>query len=157
VASEVRKLLRKLGAHTLGEIVGDTRRLRVRHTENSAWIDSLFESAQPGSAAERKDIGNNSSSLTELLGREEPAEPSTPFRITNADRSVGARLSGDRVRRKEHTSSEDPIQEFEFQGIAGQSFAAFLVNGIHFQLSGEANDYVGKGLSGGTIAISAGA
>jgi glutamate synthase domain-containing protein 3 len=46
---------------------------------------------------------------------------------------------------------------FDFRGSAGQSFGAFLVKGVHFRLSGEANDYVGKGLSGGTIAITAGA
>jgi glutamate synthase (ferredoxin) len=156
VAGEVRKLLRRLGAHTLGEIVGDTKRLRARHSDNSSWIDTLFESTQPGCAAERTAVRSASSSLSELLKEEETVEAVTPFRITNADRSLGARLSGDRVRRRENSSSEDPVQEFEFQGIAGQSFGAFLVEGIHFQLLGEANDYVGKGLSGGTIAISAG-
>ena len=155
VAGEVRKLLGTLGAHTLGEIIGDTKRLKARHGENSSWISALFESAEP-CTGERKIAANTSSSLATLLRQEEPVEPSTPFSITNADRSLGARLSGDRVRRSENTSSENPLQEFEFHGVAGQSFGAFLVNGIHFQLSGEANDYVGKGLSGGTIAISAG-
>ncbi|HEX7959543.1 MAG TPA: glutamate synthase large subunit [Terriglobales bacterium] len=153
IAGEIRKLLGMVGAHTLGEIVGDTKRLKARCNENSSWIDALFEPPQPG-CTERNFSLPSSSSLSGLLLQE--GASGSPFKITTADRSVGARLSGDRVRRAETVASEAPVQEFEFTGIAGQSFGAFLIDGVHFQLSGEANDYVGKGLSGGTIAISAG-
>src|SRR5437588_9585605 len=156
VAGEVRKLLRRIGAHSLGEIVGDTKRLRTRRAEDDWWIQQLLEPVQPSDTADRRRSRlASSSSLSELL-RQEDVETKRSRRITNADRTVGARLSGDRVRRAENTSSEGPVRDFEFSGVAGQSFGAFLVPGGHFQLTGEANDYVGKGLSGGSIAISAG-
>jgi len=76
--------------------------------------------------------------------------------IVNADRSIGARLSGDLVRRRGTAALESAPIDLDFHGAAGQSFGAFLASGVNFHLSGEANDYVGKGLSGGTIAIDAG-
>jgi glutamate synthase domain-containing protein 2/glutamate synthase domain-containing protein 1/glutamate synthase domain-containing protein 3 len=71
--------------------------------------------------------------------------------IRNSDRSTGAALSGEIIRtRKESAQYSINV---EFTGSAGQSFGAFLVEGVNFRLSGEANDYVGKGLSGGSIVI----
>ncbi|HZC65601.1 MAG TPA: hypothetical protein VE545_03440, partial [Candidatus Dormibacteraeota bacterium] len=77
--------------------------------------------------------------------------------IRNSDRSVGAGISGELMRRR--SKGEDAAMEIhrEFHGSAGQSFGAFLAEGVSLKLRGEANDYVGKGLSGGTISISAGA
>src|SRR4029077_8841926 len=76
--------------------------------------------------------------------------------IRNSDRSVGARLSGQLVRQRALRSSPlSPITR-EYCGAAGQSFGAFLAEGVTLKLHGEANDYVGKGLSGGTIIIPAG-
>jgi len=77
------------------------------------------------------------------------------FRITNADRAIGAHLSGEVLRRQALLETSTPVN-YEFVGSAGQSFAAFLITGINFRLLGEANDYVGKGLCGGTVAITAG-
>jgi glutamate synthase (NADPH/NADH) large chain len=79
------------------------------------------------------------------------------FPIENSDRSVGAYLSGHVLRRTSFAGLGDQQHEVKFSGTAGQSFGAFLIDGLTFRLDGEANDYVGKGLSGGTIAISAGA
>src|SRR5476649_2382546 len=87
---------------------------------------------------------------------------SRDFTITNADRSIGAELSGELSRRygaimgRSGLSRSAPLQ-LRFNGVAGQSFGAFLTSGVSFQLQGEANDYVGKGLSGGTISIDCGA
>src|SRR5207249_11278548 len=75
------------------------------------------------------------------------------FRITSADRSIGAHLSREILRRLD---LPDGSRSYEFVGSAGQSFGAFLVAGLNVHLAGEANDYLGEGLSGGTIAISAG-
>jgi glutamate synthase domain-containing protein 3 len=80
--------------------------------------------------------------------------------IQNSDRSVGAGMSGELMRHRRpgaQNQNRPPAEEMtkEFHGCAGQSFGAFLAEGITLSLSGEANDYVGKGLSGGTIAISA--
>jgi glutamate synthase (NADPH/NADH) large chain len=86
----------------------------------------------------------------------ESASPAV-FPIENSDRSVGAYLSGHILRRTGFAGLRGQQREIEFRGTAGQSFGAFLIPGLTFRLHGEANDYVGKGLSGGTIAISAGA
>jgi glutamate synthase domain-containing protein 3 len=76
--------------------------------------------------------------------------------IQNSDRSVGTGLSGELMRRrKNYHPVGDEISQ-EFHGSAGQSFGAFLAEGVTLKLKGEANDYVGKGLSGGIISISAG-
>src|SRR5258708_38564800 len=77
--------------------------------------------------------------------------------MRNCERSVGAHLSGEVVRRRALLDSMTPEITQEYHGSAGQSFGAFLADGITLKLRGEANDYVGKGLSGGTIAITAGA
>src|SRR6202051_2015517 len=76
--------------------------------------------------------------------------------IQNSDRSVGAGMSGELMRRDKtgHRAHGEIVHEY--RGSAGQSFGAFLVEGMTLRLRGEANDYVGKGLSGGTISISAG-
>ena len=73
--------------------------------------------------------------------------------IRNADRSVGAGLSGEIVARFGADGLPDGSVQVDFRGVAGQSFGAFLARGVTFALRGEANDYVGKGLSGGLIAI----
>jgi glutamate synthase domain-containing protein 3 len=78
------------------------------------------------------------------------------FFIANSDRSVGAHLSGQILRRTGYLGLRGDTIQFEFHGAAGQSFGAFLICGLSFRLTGEANDYVGKSLSGGTIAITAG-
>ena len=77
--------------------------------------------------------------------------------IANSDRTVGAHLSGQILRRTSFDGLRDEVIDCEFRGVAGQSFGAFLISGLRFRLRGEANDYVGKSLSGGTIAIGAGA
>jgi glutamate synthase domain-containing protein 3 len=120
---------------------------------------------RPQSAGPHEQDGRLQGELAFLLDDAE----SLPRRliITSADRAVGAHLSGELVRRTSpavgavrwRTSSAAPDPgsvDCEFVGYAGQSFGAFLAPGISFRLVGEANDYVGKGLSGGTIAITAG-
>jgi glutamate synthase domain-containing protein 3 len=77
--------------------------------------------------------------------------------IRNSDRSVGAALSGELARNRAAGRANKKLIAKEFHGSAGQSFGAFLSTGLDFKLAGEANDYVGKGLSGGTITITAGA
>ena len=79
------------------------------------------------------------------------------FTITNEDRAVGAHFSGEVLRRFGSSFGPSSLEmagvDCEFTGIAGQSFGAFLISGANFRLIGEANDYVGKGLCGGSIAI----
>src|SRR5208283_4440682 len=96
--------------------------------------------------------------LEDLMLFAETMSPSgKPRAIHNADRSVGAGLSGELMRRRDEKDAAPRELVQEFHGSAGQSFGAFLAQGVTLKLHGEANDYVGKGLSGGTIAVSAGA
>jgi glutamate synthase domain-containing protein 3 len=73
--------------------------------------------------------------------------------IRNVHRAVGAMLSGEIVRRVGHTGLSDDTISLTFTGSAGQSFGAFAVRGVTLELIGEANDYCGKGLSGGRIVV----
>lgn len=75
------------------------------------------------------------------------------YDIINTDRAAGAMLSGEIAGRYGHDGLADDTINVSFKGSAGQSFGAFLMKGVNFRLEGEANDYVGKGLSGGRIAI----
>ena len=80
-------------------------------------------------------------------------EVSLDYAIANTDRSVGAMLSGEIAKRYGNAGLPDHTLNIKFKGSAGQSFGAFLAHGVHFRLEGEANDYLGKGLSGGRISL----
>src|SRR4029077_1391973 len=85
------------------------------------------------------------------LERKRPVKRSYPIR--NHDRTVGAMLSGEVAKRYAHTGLPDGTIRFGFTGSAGQSFGAFCTRGITLALEGEANDYMGKGLSGGRLIV----
>src|SRR5439155_12550870 len=77
---------------------------------------------------------------------------SLEYAVSNSDRSVGARLGG-AIGHEFGEGSPPGAARVSFHGQAGQSFGAFLAEGVDFRLAGEANDYVGKGMSGGRIVI----
>jgi glutamate synthase (ferredoxin) len=158
MAAEVRGLLARLGAHSLQEIVGQISFLRPRHSSGSAWIDDLLR--PPARSPECPGIDRRSHGLarelTNLLHHGTVPLRGT-FPIINSDRSIGAQLSGEVMRRFGDSALDVAPIDLTFQGTAGPSFGVFLTSGITFHLSGEANDYVGKGLSGGVISIDAGA
>jgi glutamate synthase (ferredoxin) len=156
-AAEVRKLLAQLGARTLDEIVGQASFLRARDPENAAWIEELLR--PPAKSPEGPGITRTGYGLARELSHllhngTVPLQGTFP--IVNSDRSIGARLSGAVLSELGAEALESAPINLHFHGVAGPSFGAFLTNGINFSLAGEANDYVGKGLSGGTIAIDAG-
>lgn len=165
LAAEVRTLLAQLGARTLEEIVGRAEYFQPRSAENSKWVEDLLQPVrvcEKAESARSEKQGCGQRRRTRLARQLTAVTIATGgfiqcrFPIMNHDRSVGAHLSGELVRQLGFFPEPAPLVDFEFEGTAGQSFGAFLVSGISFRLSGEANDYVGKGLSGGTIAISAG-
>ena len=84
---------------------------------------------------------------------EDGKEVSLEYAIANTDRSVGAMLSGAVATRYGNEGLPEQTINVKFKGSAGQSFGAFLAHGICFKLEGEANDYLGKGLSGGLISV----
>ena len=155
LASEVRSQLAELGAASLSDIVGDNSRLRPRMPERARTVASLLEPvpvipAPPCPAEEVTELPARINATLDTFGG-----PRT-FAIGNLDRAIGAHLSGELVRRRHASGETHGCLEYEFRGVAGQSFGAFLTTGVTFHLAGEANDYVGKGLSGGTIVIRAG-
>jgi len=158
LAGEVRELLAKMGASSIDEIVGAADRLEARSEEFRPMLEGLLTPAtgpaQPASPRE-PDSGLHVE-LSALAGELDTLSTrGHSFRITNSDRAIGAHLSGEVLRRRNGADIAGVIAS-EFTGTAGQSFGAFLIPGVKFRLLGEANDYVGKGLSGGTLAITAG-
>jgi glutamate synthase domain-containing protein 2/glutamate synthase domain-containing protein 1/glutamate synthase domain-containing protein 3 len=156
VAAETRSLLGRMGVHSLEEIVGRTELLHPRTLGAYRWIRGLLPPTAKApyvakQSGKRRDLSSRLLDLAKSTGR----VPLPILPIVNADRSIGAELTGERLRRQSSTSTMSPT-DVHFSGTAGQSFGAFLGTGIKFHLNGAANDYVGKGLSGGTIAIEAG-
>jgi glutamate synthase domain-containing protein 2/glutamate synthase domain-containing protein 1/glutamate synthase domain-containing protein 3 len=161
IAKEVRERMAALGLRSLADAQGAVDRLRPRVAANARAVEQLLEPspetrgdlAQPPAI-----IANSKGSLETALIQGYELHSSYPlsFPIENSDRSIGANLSGHILRRKNFALSSIEPTQFDFYGAAGQSFGAFLISGLIFRLHGEANDYVGKSLSGGVIGIEAG-
>jgi len=154
LAEEVRQRMAKLGVRSLGELRGWYDRLDTRSGMDAFMVVPISEGTRVApQQVQVEHTGAEDDSLCFNKSMEERGE-SQP--IHNSDRSVGAGLSGELMRRRSHDlPSEGEITQ-TFDGSAGQSFGAFLVDGVTLKLTGEANDYVGKGLSGGTISVAAG-
>ena len=164
VAAEVRTHLCRLGLRTLAEARGRVDLLKEKQTRYSHSIRPLLETPEiMGSRFLSDDVltraeAGQRSPLDDLPVRR---GKSHLYRITNADRSVGARLSGELLRRGRQPSpagsargSKELIRRF--RGVAGQSFGTFLTKDVSFHLVGEANDYVGKAMCGGRIVVTSG-
>ena len=154
LAEEVRNRLAQLGVRSLSDLTGWYDRLSTRSGMDPLLIVPITESNRVAPqqspalhAPAREDVLHLNASF-ELQAESQP--------IQNSDRSVGAGMSGELMRGRRPGSQALPFANElakDFHGYAGQSFGAFLAEGITLTLSGEANDYVGKGLSGGTVAI----
>jgi len=168
VAEEVREIMAALGFRTFEEMIGRAdlldMRAGVEHWKAKGLDFSrvFFQPKMPAEVARRlvetQDHGLAGALDHKLLAGAAPAlEKKLPvrlsYRIRNANRSVGAMLSGAVARRYGHEGLPDDTIHVAFDGIAGQSFGAFLARGITFELQGATNDYVGKGLSGGRIVV----
>ncbi len=167
VAEEVRQIMAELGFRTVDELVGRADMLTMRETEHwkakSLDLSALLRRADAGPSVgtrkqQEQDHGVDRTLDVGLLQRCAPAlESGTPVefrqRIYNVDRTAGTRLSGEVARRYGAKGLPPGTIRIHFHGTAGQSFGAFLATGMEFHLSGDANDYVGKGLSGGVISV----
>ncbi|KAA6302428.1 MAG: Ferredoxin-dependent glutamate synthase 1 [Candidatus Ordinivivax streblomastigis] len=166
LAEEVREHLAQMGYRTLDEIVGRTDLIEIKNVNANPKVKKL----NFGKITEFINNGNDirctrsqDHKIDHVLDREiirktKPAiEKSLPVElnvsIDNTDRAVGAMLSGEIAKRYGNDGLQDSTISVHFKGSAGQSFGAFLAAGISFSLEGEANDYLGKGLSGGRIAL----
>ena len=174
VAEEVRELMAKLGFRTMNEIIGrsDLLRPRLSHAVDKARaldLSALLHFAEPreraGTSTPRRHVQRQQHGLDGVLDHKliELARPAlergervaVTLPIRTADRAVGAMLSGEIARRYGDAGLPDESIVLRFVGSAGQSFGAFAVNGLALELEGEANDYVGKGLSGGRLVVRA--
>jgi glutamate synthase (ferredoxin) len=164
VAEEARRVLASLGLRSFDEAVGRVEGLRQRRTDDPA-VDVLDLSpllARGGEGTTRHTgaapsrTGDRLGILLHAQGRaaiEEPALIEPRHLITNGDRAVGARLAG-AIARSAGSGPPAGRVRVRFEGSAGQSFGAFLTAGVELDLVGEANDYVGKSMSGGRMVIS---
>jgi glutamate synthase (NADPH/NADH) large chain len=169
VAEEVRHIMAELGFRTFEEMVGRVDRLDMRkaiHHWKARGVDLSkilhAPEARPGVAikvCETQDHGLADALDHMLIRAARPALSKTPkpVEITdvvrNVNRTVGAMLSGEVARRFGHAGLPDDTVNVSLTGTAGQSFGAFLARGVTLNLWGDANDYVGKGLSGGRVIV----
>jgi glutamate synthase (NADPH/NADH) large chain len=168
LAEDMREIMAELGFRTIQEMVGRVQFLRVKdniqswkakkvdlsgilHPVTNAKGNTLYNS-------EKQDHGMENIIDWQLLETAQPAlEDKTPvfasFELKNTDRTVGTLLSNEISKKYGSVGLPDNTINYKFKGSAGQSFGAFAAKGIAFELEGEANDYVGKGLSGAQLAI----
>ncbi|MDQ6709553.1 MAG: glutamate synthase large subunit [Candidatus Dormibacteraeota bacterium] len=164
VAAEVRRILAGLGLRCLDDAIGRVDLLRQAHGAGSRAdrLDLAPLLVVAGDGAQRFErslpIQRPSSRLGDRLcedafdGLRGGRAVHLWYPIENSDRAVGARLGG-MIAREFGSSAPPGRARVAFDGAAGQSFGAFLTHGIEFVLTGEANDYVGKGMGGGRIVV----
>jgi glutamate synthase (NADPH/NADH) large chain len=168
VAEDVRALMAALGFTRFADMVGaseclDQARAISHWKARGLDFSRLFEQADVEGDVAVRNCERQHHALAEVLDRRfiEQARPALDegtavelaFPIRNTDRAAGAMLSGEVARRYGHSGLPADTITIRLHGIAGQSFGAFLAHGITMELTGEANDYVGKGLSGGRLII----
>jgi glutamate synthase (NADPH/NADH) large chain/glutamate synthase (ferredoxin) len=163
LAEGIRGVLASIGARSLDEIIGRSDLLAQRPFEGRAGtldLTSLF--AEPAAADVRKksmEILHNQPTLDdkmlEIVGPalSEGRSVSISEAIATPNRTVGAKIAGEIARRQGAEPLAAGRITCRFTGSAGQSFGAFAVHGMRLHLEGEANDYVGKGMSGGELAV----
>jgi glutamate synthase (NADPH/NADH) large chain len=168
IAEEVREIMAELGFRTINEMIGRSDRLEMRpaikHWKAQGLdFSRLFYTveAKPGVArynSETQDHGLENALDHKLIEQARPSlESQRPVRIEtpirNVNRTVGAMLSGEIAKRFGYEGLPDDTVHIRCIGTAGQSFGAFLAKGVTLELEGDANDYVGKGLSGGRLIV----
>ena len=165
LAREVREYLAEMGYTSLGEIIGRTDLLRQKHFDGRIGKIDLsrllhrvdIEGYPIKWQGERQTLPDGLKDESLIAASEHAVKSRMPVQfmlpISNTDRSVGAMLSGHITRLCGSEGLPDGTIQICFSGSAGQSFGAFLCKGVTFRLDGEANDYLGKGLSGGRIVI----
>jgi glutamate synthase (ferredoxin) len=152
LAEDVRNALAELGVRSLKELRGAAQFLELRSSADGL---QLLVPAKSQDALQHVVAIDQAPTPNELFLESANQNGLASLEIQNSHRSIGTHWSGDRIRAKLNGAQPAPSDR-EFSGAAGQSFGAFLSDGLSLKLTGEANDYVGKGLSGGTVVISAG-
>jgi glutamate synthase domain-containing protein 3 len=168
IAEELREIMAQLGFKTVDEMVGRVDMLEAKKSVEhwkAKHIDLsflLYNPPAPSRFSRRSQISQDHGlkdlldyqiieKAKDALEQKKHVEFSLPIR--NVHRTVGAMLSGEVARRYGSKGLPDDTIKIHFHGSAGQSFGAFLAKGVTLQIEGDANDYVGKGLSGGKLVV----
>ena len=172
VAAEVREIMARLGFRTINEMVGHTECLRQREVPGHPKANTLKlapllvdvakdDSTMIRHATRARNDGPDDRTLDDIILQDakdaiSDGRPiSLSYKITNVNRSVGTQVSGEIGYQYGEEGLAEGTIELRFNGSSGQSFGTFLAPGVRLILTGEANDYVGKGMSGGEIIIKA--
>ncbi|MEZ5508426.1 MAG: glutamate synthase large subunit [Gammaproteobacteria bacterium] len=168
VAQETREWLARIGVRSMEELVGRTDLLETieGHTAKHKALDlrPILGSAhvpadKPQTCAMPRNEPFDKGALAEkmvaaaLVAIENKTGGEYEFTITNCDRSIGARVSGEIAKRHSNQGMADAPITFRFKGTAGQSFGVWNAGGLNLYLEGDANDYVGKGMTGGKLVL----
>ncbi|MFZ6012416.1 MAG: glutamate synthase large subunit [Bacteroidota bacterium] len=168
LAQDLREVMAELGFRTVNEMVGRTDVLRVRQDIDHWKVKKLDLSPILHREPAREHVGvykqiEQDFELEKVLDWKlvEAARPALEecervqqkFIIRNTDRTTGALLSNEISKKYKGAGLPEDTVKFSFKGSAGQSFGAFVAPGVTFELEGEANDYFGKGLSGGKLIV----
>ena len=169
LADELREYMAQMGFRKVEEMIGRvdmlefadvSRHWKARHVDLSPILHRPSSSANVAIRnVQKQDHGlEHSLDNTKLIELAQPAihrgeKVFAELPIKNTNRTVGTTLSGEIARKHGHGGLAPDTITFKFNGSAGQSFGAFLARGVTLLLEGDANDYVGKGLSGGRVAV----
>jgi glutamate synthase domain-containing protein 2/glutamate synthase domain-containing protein 1/glutamate synthase domain-containing protein 3 len=170
VAEEVRAILAQLGVRSLPELIGRTEYLRQREVPNHPKANKLDlsrllvdvvgkDDPNPRYCVRSRNDGQHERPLDDIVLQDakdaivDGRKMSLHYRVRNVNRSVGTKLSGEIGYQYGDTGLPEGTLELLLDGSAGQSFGTFLAPGVKLVLCGEANDYVGKGMSGGEIIV----
>ncbi|MEY4722170.1 MAG: glutamate synthase large subunit, partial [Pseudomonadota bacterium] len=168
VAEELRAIMAEMGFRTIAEMVGRVDRLDMRSAIDH-WkakgvdLSRLLHQVPLGDSPSLNWSGTQDHGLenaldndliaaaADALDKKQPVLIERP--VINVNRTVGAMLSGEVARRHGHAGLPDNTIHVKLTGTAGQSFGAWLAHGVTLELTGDGNDYVGKGLSGGRVVV----
>ena len=168
VAEEAREIMAQLGIRTMEELIGradllDTKKGIEHWKARGLDFSRVFHQPEVGADVPRFKVEEQDHALEKALDHKliERAAPALERGervsfiqpVRNVNRTVGTMLSGEVAKKYGHAGLPDDTIHIQLQGTAGQSFAAFLAHGVTMDLVGEANDYVGKGLSGGRVIV----
>lgn len=165
LAQEVREYLAEMGFKKFEDIIGHTELIEIKAMDSDkhktldfsrllARVDSKESLCWDHRAFTKVEGVKDFEILAQAKDAiEKKQEVNLDFAIKNTDRAVGTMLSGAIAQKYGEDGLPDSTINIKFKGSAGQSFGAFLAKGVNFKLEGETNDYFGKGLSGGRIAI----
>ena len=168
VAEETREWMAKLGVRTLEELVGrvdllerlpgDTERQKKLDLTRLLQNDHI-PADKPQTCQVERNLPFDEGKLAERMVKDtasaiaEKSGGAWSYKVTNCDRSIGARLSGEIAARYGNQGMSDAAITLDLTGTAGQSFGVWNVGGLNMILEGDANDYVGKGMTGGKLVV----